>query len=269
VNEAGREHLGWVLRDTGPEGASHTVLLLPGALATPAFYDDLLAQPTIRDAPIRFIATTLPGFGGTPPPDDLSMESYAQLASRLVADLSCDVVVGHSLGANVAIELASTREFTGPLVLLSPSFSRKDESKFPRALDRLSRVFGHLPYTLMLKAIGPAMKSGLPPARREVLTNELKKNKPRFLRDQTHQYLAYLDRHGSLAKRFCESATQAWVVFGERDDIRIAPDERALLEAAPGISLIEIAEAGHFTLNQKPDVIADLVLQVVRSTTAR
>jgi pimeloyl-ACP methyl ester carboxylesterase len=269
VIEAGREHLGWVLRETGPEGASHTVLLIPGALATPAFYDDLLAEPTIRNAPIRFIATTLPGFGGTQPPDDVSMESYAQLASRLVSDLSCDVVVGHSLGANVAIELASAGDFTGPLVLLSPSFSRQDESKFPRALDRLSRMFGHLPYSLMLRIIGPAMKSSLPPARRDVLTNELRKNQPRFLRDQTHQYLAYLDRHGSLAKRFCDSATQAWVVYGERDDVGLAPEERALLEAASGIRLVEIADAGHFTLNQKPDEIADLVLQAVTSTAAR
>lgn len=263
--EGDREHLGWVLRETGPKGAPHAVLLLPGALATSAFYDDLLAQPTIRDAPIRFVATTLPGFGGTKPPEDLSMESYAQLASRLVADLSCDVIVGHSLGANVAIELASIGSFGGPLVLLSPSFSREDESKFPRALDRLSRVFGHLPYSLMLKVIGPAMKSGLPPARREVLTNELKKNQPRFLRDQTHQYLAYLDRHGSLAERFRDSTPQAWVVYGERDDVRLSPEERAVLEETPGIRLVEIGDAGHFTLNQKPDQIADLVLEAVTS----
>ena len=85
-------------------------------------------------------------------------------------------------------------EFSGPLVLLSPSFSRRDESRFPRALDRLSRVLGHLPYSLMLKMVGPAMKSGLPPARREVLIAELKKNDPRFLRRQTRLYLEYLDR---------------------------------------------------------------------------
>ena len=54
------------------------------------------------------------------------------------------------------IEIVSAREFSGPVVLLSPSFSRQDESKFPRALDRLSGVFGHLPYSLMLKVIGPA-----------------------------------------------------------------------------------------------------------------
>jgi pimeloyl-ACP methyl ester carboxylesterase len=269
VIQASREHLGWVLHEFGPEGADHSVLLLPGALCTAGFYDDLLAEPSISEAPIRFVATTLPGFGGTTPPDDLSVEGYAKLASRLAADLGCDVVVGHSLGANIAVEMASAGEFSGPLVLLSPSFSRKDESMFPRALDRLSRVLGHLPYSLMLKLVGPAMKSSLPPARRQVLTNELKKNDPRFLRRQTHLYLAYLDRHGSLAQRFCDSGTRAWVVFGERDDVGITTDERELLEATPQVSLVEISDAGHFTLNQKPSEIATLVLDAVTSTAPR
>jgi pimeloyl-ACP methyl ester carboxylesterase len=269
VITASREHLGWVLHDFGREDADDTVLLLPGALCTARFYDDLLAEPSIRDAPIRFVAATLPGFGGTPPPDDLSMESYAALASRLAVDLGCDVVVGHSLGANVAIEMASSGQFSGPLVLLSPSFSRKDESMFPRALDRVSRVLGHLPYSLMLKLVGPAMKSGLPPSSRDVLIGELKKNDPRFLRRQTHLYLSYLDRHGSLAQRFCDSGVRAWLVFGERDDIGIADDERELLALAPHVNLVEIADAGHFTLNQKPSEIAALVIDAVKSTIPR
>ena len=102
-------------------------------------------------------------------------------------------MVGHSLGANVAIEMVAAGEFAGPLVLLSPSFSREDESKFPRALDHLGRVLGHLPYALMLKIIGPAMKNSLPPHRRDVLIAELRKNDPRFLRRQTLRYLEYLD----------------------------------------------------------------------------
>ena len=156
VIETSREYLGWVLHETGPGDADHRVLLLPGALATSAFYEDLLAEPSIRESGISFIATTVPGFGGTAAPADLSMESYSSSASRLAADLWCDVVVGHSLGANVALEMVSAGEFSGPVVLLSPSFSRKDESIFPRALDSLSRVFGHLPYALMMKLIGPA-----------------------------------------------------------------------------------------------------------------
>src|SRR4051794_4472468 len=97
--QVSREHLGWVLEEFGPEGADHAVLLLPGALCTARFYDDLLAEPSINTAPIRFVATTLPGFGGTSPAGDLRMESYTKVASRLAGDLGCDVVVGHSLGA--------------------------------------------------------------------------------------------------------------------------------------------------------------------------
>jgi pimeloyl-ACP methyl ester carboxylesterase len=128
--ESTREHLGWVLHESGPERADHTVFLLPGALCTAAFYDDLLAEPSMSEAPIRFVATTVPGFGGTAPPEDMSMESYSKLAGQLASDLGCDAVVGHSLGANIAIEMASAVEFSGPLVLLSPSFSRRDESRF-------------------------------------------------------------------------------------------------------------------------------------------
>ncbi|HEV2671307.1 MAG TPA: alpha/beta hydrolase, partial [Gemmatimonadales bacterium] len=247
----------------------HTVLLLPGALATAVFYDDLLAEPKISDASIRFVATTLPGFGRTPPPEDVSMEHYARLAGTLAADLGCDAVVGHSLGANVAIEMVAAGEFSGPVVLISPSFSREDESKFPRALDRLARVLGHLPYALMLKIIGPAMKSSLPPHRRDALIAELQKNDPGFLRRETRSYLEYLDRHGSLAPRLCDSGVQAWVVFGDRDDIGLTDEERDALEACPRVTRVTIAGAGHFTLNEKPGQLAEIVLEAVASKTSR
>ena len=267
--EVSREHLGWVLRESGPESTDHAVLLLPGALCTAAFYDDLVAEPSMSKTPIRFIATTLPGFGGTAPPEDMSMESYSKLAGKLASDLGCDAIVGHSLDANIAVEMASAGEFSGPVVLLSPSFSRRDESIFPRALDRLSRILGHLPYSLMLKIIGPAMKSGLPAARREALIAELKKNDPHFLRQQTHLYLEYLDRHGSLAPRFADSGVPAWVVYGENDVVGITDDERDVLEASPHVSIARISDAGHFTLNQQPGEIARLVLEALTSKAPR
>lgn len=265
MSAAGREHLGWVLHEAGRETADHTVLLLPGALCTAPFYDDVLAEPELSNASIRFVATTLQGFGGTPAPDDVSMENYARLAGRLAADLGCDAVVGHSLGANVAIEMVAAGEFSGPVVLLSPSFSREDESKFPRALDRLGRVLGHLPVTLMLKMIGPAIKSSLPPERREALVAELRKNDPRFLRRQTRGYLEYLDRHGSLAPRLCDSGVRAWVVFGEHDDVGLTDDERGVLKGCPRVTMVTISDAGHFTLNQRPGQVAELILEAVAS----
>jgi pimeloyl-ACP methyl ester carboxylesterase len=269
ASTASREHLGWIVRESGAESSDHTVLLLPGALATAAFYDDLLAEPSMSDASIRFVATTLPGFGRTPAPQDVSMENYSRLAGALAADLGCDAVVGHSLGANIALEMAAAGEFSGHLVLISPSFSREDESKFPRALDRIARVLGHLPYALMLKIIGPAFKGSLPPHRRDALIAELRKNDPRFLRRQTHHYLEYLDRHGSLAPRLCNSGAPAWVVFGEHDDIGLTDEERDVLAECPQVTTITIADAGHFTLNEEPGQIADIVLGAVSSKSSR
>jgi len=121
----------------------------------------------------------------------------------------------------------------------------------------------------MLKIIGPAMKSGLPPTRREALIVELKKNDPRFLRRQTHLYLEYLDRHGSLAPRFADSDVPAWVVYGETDDIGITDDERAVLETSPHVRIVRISDAGHFTLNQQPREIAKLVLEALTSRVPR
>ena len=261
-----RDHLGWMLYESGPETADHTVLLLPGALCTAAFYDDLIAEPALQRASIRFVATTLPGFGGTEPLADLSMENYAATAGKVAADLGCDAVVGHSLGANVAIEMVAAGAFEGPIILLAPSLSREDESKFPRTLDVLARVLGHLPYSLMLKLVGPAMKSSLPPDRRDALTAELRKNDPRFLRTQTRGYLGYLDRHGSLAKRLGDAGVPTWVVFGEHDDIGLTDDERKTLAGYPNVKISEIPQAGHFTLNQAPDQIADLVLDALSAT---
>ena len=64
----------------------------------------------------------------------------AGLGAELVADLGCDVVVGFSMGANVALEMAASGGFSGPLVLLAPSLSLQDEAMFLRMLDRLGRV---------------------------------------------------------------------------------------------------------------------------------
>jgi pimeloyl-ACP methyl ester carboxylesterase len=92
-----KNHSGWDLRETGPTDADHTVLLLPGSLCTAAFFEGLMAELRLIEAPIRLVAARLPGFGGTPPPEDITMENYGGLAGKLASGVGCDVVVGHSL----------------------------------------------------------------------------------------------------------------------------------------------------------------------------
>jgi pimeloyl-ACP methyl ester carboxylesterase len=65
----------WDVREWGPRGAATTVLLLPGGMCSATFFEDIAAA--LNDAPVRFVGATLPGFGRTPHPMDLSMRLTA------------------------------------------------------------------------------------------------------------------------------------------------------------------------------------------------
>jgi SAM-dependent methyltransferase len=262
---ASLEPVTWDLRESGPPDAEHAAFLLPGGMCTAAFYEEVMAEPKL--AGIRLVAATMPGHGGTPAPQDASVENCARLAGELAAGRGCDVVVGHSMGANVALEMAASGEFSGPLVLLAPSFSRQDESVFLRVLDRLGRVLGHLPFAAMLKLIGVAVKgSPLPADRRAALAVELRKNDPRFVRRGVHCYLRYLDRYGSVAARLCKAGVPAWVVHGERGDGGITDEERRTLEACPRVSVITIPGASYFTPTEEPALVAELIVKALEQT---
>jgi pimeloyl-ACP methyl ester carboxylesterase len=259
------ERASWDVRESGPPDAEHVALLLPGGLCTAMFYAELMAEPAL--AGIRLVAVTLPGHGGSMPPQDLSVENYARLMAGLAADLGCDVVVGHSMGANIALEMAGSGAFSGPLVLLAPSFSRRDEAVFFRILDRLGNVLGHLPMAAMLKLMGMATRGiPLPPQRRDELAAELRKNDPHVMRRGIHCYLQYLDRYGSVASRLCEAGVPAWVVHGERGDGGMTDGERRMLEACPRMKLITIPGASYFTPNEEPALVAGLVVEALGRT---
>ena len=110
-------------------------------------------------------ATATPLPVNTPIPDDsLSSEIEARrasgehfslaealsivvpLAAQLAAVKHCDMVLGFSMGSTVALEMATTAGFTGPLILTGASFSREAESTMLEVLDALARVTGALPY---------------------------------------------------------------------------------------------------------------------------
>jgi len=239
-------------------GGRDTVLMLPGALASHAFFEELAAEPGLDG--VRVVAATLPGYAGTRPPDDDSIEAYARGAGELASELGASVVVGHSLGANVALELAASSGFDGSFVLISPSFSRRDESIVPRVLDRLASVLGHLPYALVLRLSGGMLKGAVPADRVPALAAELRRNDPRFVRRNTRTYLRYQDRHGNLPHRLCDAGRPAWVVFGEHDDIKLQAAERRVLDACPQVELVTIPGTGHFAMNTHPARIAELVV---------
>ncbi|MET7619285.1 alpha/beta hydrolase [Streptomyces sp. NPDC005408] len=255
----------WDIHVSGPADAAHGVLLLPGGLCSFAFYDDLVAEPALADAPVRLVAATVPGYAGTPAPKDLSMENYAALAGGLAAERGCDVVVGHSHGANIALEMAAGGHFAGRVVLLSPTFSRPDEFKELAVADRLGRLpgIGAMIWAAMVRLSPRGIADSLPPSRREALVAELKKNDAAVCRRMVRHYFDYLDHHGSLVPRLRDSGAQAWVVRGDRDEVGLTDEERAALEASPGVTMVTVPDAGHMVLTDQPARVAELVAQVV------
>ncbi|MFI7498625.1 alpha/beta fold hydrolase [Streptomyces sp. NPDC049687] len=253
----------WEIRRAGPQDAPHRVLMIPGGLCTTEFYVDVMAEPAV--AGVGMVAVTMPGFGRTEAPEDVSMEHYARLMADFAAESGCDVVVGHSLGANVALEMAALGLFGGPLVLLSPTFSRGDESK---ALDVLN-VVGRLPglgivvWAGMLGLLPRSMKRELPPRRAETLAAAMANNDPTACRRIVRDYYAYLDRYPLLVPRLCEAGVPAWVVRGDHDEIGLTDDERRGLEACPHVRMVTVPDAGHAVLVEQPAAVAEVVAEAV------
>jgi pimeloyl-ACP methyl ester carboxylesterase len=263
---------GTVLTVGGADVPQHRVLCLPGGLATAPFYDDVLAQPALVAHGVRAVATTLPGFGGVPfPPGfDASVEAYAAFAGNLARDLGCDAVVGHSFGANVAIEMAAGGHFDGHLILLAPTFSAEDEMKGLETYNRIGYVPGlRLLVTALLFRSFPKMLKGEVPADRvDRLAAEMASNDRAAVRLSLRRSYEYLYRHGTLAGRLCRSGVRAEVVFGENDEVGITPAERSTLESCPTTRLHFVPNCRHMLINQNPEWVANLIVDIVSAARA-
>ncbi len=250
----------WELCESGPVEADHTVLLLPGGLNRASSYAELMAQPELTA--VRLVAATLPGHGGTPPPNDFSIENAAQLAAQLAVEIDCDVVVGFSMGASVALEMAASGAFSGPVLLLGVSLSLQDESVLLRVLDRLGVVMGSLPFAVMRQLMGSVTKRiRVPVARRAELLHDLRQNKPPVMHQLFHGYVQYLSRQDSPATRLCDAGVPTWVVHAEKGDGGLTDAERHTLEACPYITMITIPGTSLFIPNEEPDLIAQLLME--------
>jgi pimeloyl-ACP methyl ester carboxylesterase len=262
---------GKVLRAGGAAEPRHRVLCLPGGLCTAAFYDDLLATPALAAGGVRAFATTLPGFGGVPfPPGfDASVEAHAAYAGALARDLDCDVVVGHSFGANVAIEMAAGGHFDGPVILLAPTFSAEDEMK---GLETVNRIF-YVPVlrwlvtALLFRSFPKMLKGQVPEDQVERLAAEMASSNRSDIRVNLRRTYQHLYRYGTLAGRLCRSGVQTDIVLGEDDEVGLTPAERSTIESCPTTRLHFVPDCGHMLPNQKPEWVADLIVDTVPTST--
>jgi pimeloyl-ACP methyl ester carboxylesterase len=257
----------WQLFESGPADADHVVLLLPGGMCSARSYLEVTQQPTLSG--LRLVAATMPGHAGAPSPDDYSHEAYGRITADLVAKTGADVVVGFSMGANVALEMAEKKLFTGPTVLLGISLSLPDESAFFVNAVRVSKVLGNLPLALMKKAAGSMVKGiSVPPERRAELAADFRRTTTHDMRLGLHEYLTWLESGEDHAVMLCQSGVPTWVVHAEKGDGGLTDAERSTLQACPTVKIVTIPGSVFFLPNEVPDQIAAVINEAVAAVKA-
>ncbi|MBO0770058.1 MAG: alpha/beta hydrolase [Actinobacteria bacterium] len=244
------------------------MLLLPGGMCSARSYLELMQQPSLSG--LRLVAATIPGQAGAPSPDDYSHEAYGRLTADLAAKTGADVVAGFSMGANVALEMAENKLFTGPIVLLGISLSVPDESAFFVNVVRLSNVFGTLPLAVMKQAAGSMVKKiPVPPDRQAELAADFRRTNTRDMRLGLREYLKWLQSGEDHAAMLCRSGVPAWVVHAEKGgDGGLTNAERRTLEQCPTVTIVTIPGRVFFLPNEVPGQIAAVISEAVGAVSA-
>jgi len=252
----------WDVVDEGPRDAAETILLLPGGMCSARMFAELMAEPVLSRT--RRVAVTLPGHAGATPPADFSTEEYARLASDLASTLGASVVVGFSMGAMVAYEMAVSGAYKGPVVLLGSSLSSADEPALFRIIISLGSVLGTLPVALLKKAAAALVgQAKISADRQGELKADFARNDPRVMRQGLRAYMRWLQRDDNPAQRLCEAGNRTWMVHSEKGDGALTPYERAVLEACDHVRVITLPGRSFFLPIEESATLAGLIAEAL------
>ncbi|HEX2272273.1 MAG TPA: alpha/beta hydrolase [Acidimicrobiales bacterium] len=203
--------------------------------------------PTARQlaAYCRVVAPDMPGFGRTPPfGDPLTISEMADLLAVWMAasDLEGSTVVGHSVGAQTAAELAAQHPGTvGGVVLVGPTVDRQARS----VLSLVRRWTANAPAEpLSFNALAACEVGEIGPAR--------------MLRSLRHAV------NDAIEDKLLALSCSVLLVRGERD--RIAPQDwlEELQRRRPDAGLAVLPGAAHTVVYTRPVELAQVVIDFAR-----
>ncbi len=257
----------WEVLSAGPPDAARSVLLLPGGANAARSFNLVMAEPALSD--VRLVATTLPGMAGAPLTDDVSIPGLARQAAEFAKQHDCSVVVGFSHGATVALEMALSGAFHGPVVLLGISLTPPDESRMFRSVVRASEKVGAWPMALLFRLMPMMAKSAkTPELHKQELIEDFKMNNARDAVRVCVEYLNYIAADTDPAARVAAVSNRVWVVHVEKGgDGGLTAAERATLEAAPNVTLVTIPGAAFLLPDEEPRQVAEVIAAAVADRT--
>lgn len=255
----------WERLIVGPLDADRSVLLLPGGANAARSFDLVMAEPALSG--VRLVATTLPGMAGAPVSAEVSIPAVARRAGELARENACDVVVGFSYGATIALDMVLSGHFQGPVVLLGLALTTPDESTFFRYVVRVSQKVGRWPMAILFRLMPLMARSAKTSERhKKDLIEDFKQNRAGDAVRVCGEYLDYIAADRNFAAELAASGRPAWVVHAEqKGDGGLTDAERAILEAAPNVTLVTIPGAVFLIPDEAPQrtaaVIADALKQ--------
>lgn len=256
----------WELLTGGPEDADRSVLLLPGGANAARSFDLVMADPALSG--VRLVATTLPGMAGAPLTGDVSIPALARTAGELAEEHRCDVLVGFSHGATVALEMLLSGHFRGPVVLLGISLTTEDEAGFFRAAVRASQRLGSWPMAVLLRLLPLMARSAKTPGpHKRDLIEDLKQNRAGDSVRLSGEYLDYIAADRDYAAELAASESPVWVVHAEKGDGGLTDLERATLEAAADVTLVTVPGAVFLLPDEAPEQTAAVIADALSDAT--
>ena len=257
----------WERLTVGPLDADRSVLLLPGGACAARSFDLVMAEPALSG--VRLVATTLPGNAGAPVSADVSIPAVARRAGTRARENACDVVVGFSYGATIALDMVLSGHFQGPVVLLGLSLTTPDESTFFRYVVRTSQKVGRWPMAILFRLMPLMARSAKTSERhKKDLIEDFKQNRAGDAVRVCGEYLDYIAADRNFAAELAASGSPAWVVHAEeKGDGGLTDAERATLEAAPNVTLVTIPGAVFLMPDEAPQPTAAVIADALKQAT--
>jgi 2-hydroxymuconate-semialdehyde hydrolase len=256
----------------GTRGAGAPVVFLHGFPTSGHLWGDVVAQ---MPAGHRIVVADLLGYGRSDPPGSraLTLRAHAERVVGLLDALQINAacIVGHDLGGGVAQSLAlDWPDRVSQLALVNSVAFNGWPTRDVRIAKLLMPLVRRLPTNWLLPIVRADLERGYYDATRAV--HSIDKFQRPFNSDEGRkvflQHLAALDpkETQALGARLAEIRVPTAVVWGTNDPYLPVALGRRLAEAIRGASFHVIDDARHFTPEDSPREIAQIVGALLASS---
>ncbi|MBI5521048.1 MAG: alpha/beta hydrolase [Desulfarculus sp.] len=212
--------------------------------------ENFLPQLAGLSGQVNVAAIDLPGHGQTPGPGCQVVSDYAAwLGDFLAAGPLRPVLLGHSLGGAVAMQLALERPHLLRGLILAGTGSRL--KVLPAILEGLLNNFAPTVGMIVKYAYAP----GADPRLIEQGTREMAQNDPQVIWGDFTACDGF-----DISHRLGEIRLPAWCIVGDQDNLTPLKYSQYLVKNIAGAGLTVIEQAGHMACLEKPAAFNEAVL---------